>query len=431
MKIKYFLSIGMALLLSSAVFAQPSAAPHTFYMLKVTGVIDASNADYIIKSISRAEADSAAGVILVMDTPGGMMKAMRTIIEKILASKVPVISYVSPKGSRAASAGTYILLASHIAAMAEGTNIGAASPIDLTGNKLSEKITNDSIAYIKNLARLNNRNEQWAEESITKNVSISEVQAKQLKVIDITAKDIDDLMKQADGKKILVNGEPVLISTKGYIIHELDFSARHRFLHLMADPNVAYILFLVGIYGIIFELAHPGVLFPGIAGAISLVLAFVGFESIPVNAAGLILIALAVVFYIAEAMMPAFGSLFIGGTISMIIGSIILFPGRDMGWAPSYWLIGTMAAVTTAFFAVIVFVVIKAQRKRALTGKLSTVGLKGVAKTDVFESGVVNVGGEEWQAYSEELISTREVIEVLEENGMKLKVKRIPRITRP
>ncbi|OPZ64227.1 MAG: hypothetical protein BWY84_00758 [Candidatus Aerophobetes bacterium ADurb.Bin490] len=365
-----------------------------------------------------------------MDTPGGMMKSMRTIIDAILASEVPVISYVTPKGAHSASAGTFILLASHVAAMADGTNIGTASPIDLQGNKAAEKITNDSVTYIKNLARVNGRNEKWAEEAITKNSSISEKEALALKVVEYTASDLGALMEKIDGKKVKAGGKEIIISTKDYVLKEIKMPFRNRFLHQLADPNIAYILFLIGIYGIIYELAHFGALIPGIVGAIAIVLGFIGFESVPINSAGIILIVLAVVLFIAEAMTPTFGALFGGGLLSMIIGSLILFPGRDAGvsWAPSYFVIGVMVFVTAAFFALIIYLIVKAQKRKAIMGKKSTIGLHGVAQTEITQAGgVVNVGGEDWQAYSDEPVSARDVILVLEEEGLKLKVKKIPR----
>ncbi|PKL92828.1 MAG: serine protease [Candidatus Goldiibacteriota bacterium HGW-Goldbacteria-1] len=412
------------------IFSFSLFAAGEYYTVKVNGIIDAANADYVINAIKQAKENNASAVILEMDTPGGMMKSMRTIIDAILSSEVPVISYVTPKGAHSASAGTFILLASHVAAMADGTNIGTASPIDLQGNKAAEKITNDSITYIKNLARINGRNEKWAEEAITKNSSISEKEALALKVIEYTASDLKSLLKQIDGKKIKAGAKEITLNTKDYVLKEVKMPFRNRFLHRLADPNIAYILFLVGIYGIIYELAHFGALIPGIMGAIAIVLGFIGFESVPINTAGIILIVLAVVLFIAEAMTPAFGALFGGGVVSMIIGSLILFPGREAGdfWAPSYFVIGTMVVLTAAFFALIVYLVVKAQKRKSIIGNKSTIGHNGVAQTEITQAGgIVNVGGEDWQAYSDEPVAAREVIEVIEEEGLKLKVKKIQR----
>lgn len=406
------------------------SAQQEYYILKVEGIIDAANSDYIVKAINMAEENNVAGVILQINTPGGLMKSMRTIVDKILESKVPVITYVSPKGARAASAGTFILLASHIAVMTEGTNIGTASPIDFAGNKAAEKITNDSIAYIKNLARMRNKNQKWAEETITKNISSSEIEALKLNVIDFIAKDIDDLLSKLNGRKIKINDKDFIFNTKDAKITHIELSGKHKFVHFLSDPNLSYILFLIGIYGIIYELAHPGVLFPGVAGAIALVLAFIGFESLPINIAGIILISLSILLFIAEAMTPAFGTLFTGGIITLIIGSILLFPSRsiDHVWGPSLWVISTMVVITTVLIGIILVAIIKSMRSKKMMSKESMIGLKGIAETEITpEGGVVNVGAEEWKAYSDEKINARDIIEVVDVEGLKLKVKKIPR----
>lgn len=407
-----------------------SGTQQEYYVLKVEGIIDAANSDYIVKAIKMAEENGVAGIILQINTPGGLMKSMRIIVDKILESKVPVITYVSPKGARAASAGTFILLASHIAVMAEGTNIGTASPIDFIGNKAAEKITNDSIAYIKNLARMRNKNQKWAEETITKNISSSEIESLKLNVIDFVAKDLDDLMKKIDGKKVKINEKDFVFSTKEAKITNIELSGKHKFVHFLADPNITYILFLVGTYGIIYELTHPGMLFPGVAGAIALVLAFIGFESLPINIAGLILIGLSLALFIAEAMTPAFGTLFTGGIITLILGSILLFPSRgiDSVWAPSYWVIGAMVVITTVLIGVILAAIIKSLRSKKMISKESLIGLRGMAQTEITpEGGVANVAAEEWKAYSDEKIEAHEVVEIVEVDGLKIKVKKIPR----
>ncbi len=409
------------------IFANQLLANQEFYLLTVKGIIDAALADYLVKGIEKAEKENAAGVIIEMDTPGGLLKSMRTIVDKILASKVPVITYVSPRGARAASAGTFILLSSHISAMAEGTNIGTASPIDFVGNKASEKITNDSIAYIKNLARMKGKNQKWAEDAIKKNISSSEVEALKENVIDVIAKDIDELLKKIHNKQIEIENKKLNIKTDSYVIKKLEPSTKHKFLHYLTDPNISYILFIIGIYGVIYELAHPGAFLPGVAGAISLVLAFIGFDSIPINAAGMILIVLAIIFFIAEAMTPTFGAWTIGGIISLTLGSLFLFPSRKFGqdWAPSYLIIVLMIILTVIIIGIVLVAIIKAQRKKRVIGKETLIGLKGIAVTDIFESGVANIGGEEWQAYSEEQIKARDIVEVIEVIGMRLKVKKI------
>jgi membrane-bound serine protease (ClpP class) len=409
----------------------PAASRPVFIRLNVEGVIDVANADYLIRGVELAEKENDEGVLVVMQTPGGLDRSMRRICEKFLASKVPVICYVSPKGSRAASAGVFILLSSHVAAMAEGTNIGTAHPVDFQGNSVSEKITNDAVAYIKNLARLKGRNEQWAGDAILKNISSSEIDALKLKVIDVTAKDIDELMKKIDRKKIKVNETDMTLNTAGYELKPVAPSAKHRFLHALSDPNIVYVLFLIGIYGLIYELANAGTaVLPGIAGAIAIVLAFTGFESLPINTAGVILIFLSAVLFFIDMTSPTHGVLTAGGIASLIIGSLLLFPNRAMGeeWAVSYVLMGGMILFTIAFFVLVVAVVVKSHRSRVITGMQSVLGKNGVATTEINAAGgVVNVGGEDWQAVSDEAIPAREIIEVLEVNGLKLKVKKVAR----
>ncbi|MCX7698538.1 MAG: nodulation protein NfeD, partial [Candidatus Goldbacteria bacterium] len=297
-------------------------------------------------------------------------------------------------------------------------------------NKAAEKITNDSIAYIKNLARIRGKNQKWAEETITKNISSSEIEALKFNVIDFIAKDLNELLEKLNGRKIKINEKEFILNTKESKITNIEMSGKHKFVHFLSDPNLTYILFLIGTYGIIYELTHPGVLFPGIAGAIALVLAFIGFESLPINIAGLILIGLSLALFIAEAMTPTFGALFTGGIITLILGSILLFPSRsiDSAWAPSYWVIGIMVVITTVLIGIILAAIIKSLRSKKMISKESMIGLKGIAETEITpEGGVVNVGAEEWKAYSDEKIEAREIVEVISVDGLKLKVKKIPR----
>ena len=408
-----------------------TAAGPVFLELDVEGIIDVATADYLEKGIALAEKENDAGVLIVMQTPGGLDVSMRKICGKIFASKVPVITYIYPKGSRAASAGVFILLASHVAAMAEGTNVGTAHPVDFQGHTASEKITNDAVATIRDWARLRGRNEQWAADAVLKNVSVSEIEALKLKVINIIAKDPDNLMKQLDKMKVKVNDREVIISTAGYTLKKVDHTERYKFLHLLSDPNIVYVLFMIGIYGLIYELANGGtVLFPGIAGAIAIMLAFLGFGSLPIDNTGVILIAISAVLFFLDLINPTHGALTVGGIISLTIGSLLLFPSRAMGeeWAVNYLLIALVVGITVLFFVFVVAAVVRAMKKKTISGVQSILGLKGMAVTAINRvGGVANIGGEEWQASSDEDIAAREIVEVLEVNGMKIKVKKIPR----
>jgi membrane-bound serine protease (ClpP class) len=315
--------------------------------------------------------------------------------------------------------------------MADGTNIGAAHPVDFQGKTSSEKITNDAIAYIKNLARLKNRNEKWAEEAITKNTSSSEIIALKEKVIEFTAKDPDELMKKIDKFKIKIDGRDVILNTANFEFKNIGMTQKYKLIHQLSDPNIVYVLFIIGICGLVFEMANAGtVMFPGIAGIIALTFAFIGFDSLPIDRGGIVLIVLAAVLFFVELINPTHGFLGLGGLVSMIFGSILLFPSRGLGeeWAVSYVLMAVMIVITVVFFALIVAAVVKAFKNKAITGVKSLVGLKGVVSSEIKATGgIVNVGGEDWQAESEEPVGVREIVEVLEVNGMKLKVKKIPR----
>jgi membrane-bound serine protease (ClpP class) len=410
--------------------AAPASHP-VFLELDIEGIIDVAIADYLEKGIALAEKENDAGVLIVMQTPGGLDISMRKICDRIFASKVPVITYIYPRGSRAASAGVFILISSHVAAMAEGTNIGTAHPVDYQGHSASEKITNDAVATIRDWARLRGRNQQWAADAVLKNVSISEIEAFKLKVIDIIAKDPENLMKQLDKMKVKVNDREVTLNTAGYELRKVEPSARYKFLHLLSDPNIVYVLFIIGIYGLIYELANGGtVLFPGIAGAIAIMLAFLGFGSLPIDHTGVILIAIAAVLFFLDIINPTHGALTVGGIISLTIGSLLLFPNRAMGeeWAVNYMLIAAVVIITVVFFVIIVAAVVKAMKKKTISGVQSILGLKGMAVTAINRlGGVANIGGEEWQAAADEEIAARDIVEVLEVNGMKIKVKKIPR----
>lgn len=397
-------------------------------VITVNGVINPVSAEYIEKNIKKANEKKVEALIIELDTPGGLDTSMRKIVKDIIGSEVPVIVYVSPSGSRAASAGVFITLAAHIASMAPGTNIGAAHPVGI-GEKMdkvmAEKATNDAAAYIKSLAERNGRNPKWAEEAVRKSISATEEEALKEGVIDLISKDIGSLLSEIDGKHVkTIMGERVLKTANVNIIRE-EMGFRHKILSLISDPNIAYILMLLGFYGLFFELTNPGSIFPGVMGGICLILAFYAFQTLPVNYAGLLLIILAIILFILEVKIVSHGVLTIGGIISMIIGSIMLFESPAPFMKLSLKIILPAVVITALFFTLTLSLAFKAYRRKPVTGPEGLIGEEGVAGTDITkDGGMVLLHGERWSAYSDEPISKDEKVRVEAVSGLKIKVKK-------
>ncbi|MGQ9569323.1 MAG: NfeD family protein [Thermodesulfovibrionales bacterium] len=397
-------------------------------VITVNGVINPVSAEYIEKNIKKANEKKVEALIIELDTPGGLDTSMRKIVKDIIGSEVPVIVYVSPSGSRAASAGVFITLAAHIAAMAPGTNIGAAHPVGI-GEKMdkvmAEKASNDAAAYIKSLAERNGRNPKWAEEAVRRSISATEEEALKEGVIDLISKDIGSLLSEIDGKHVkTIMGERVLKTANVNIIRE-EMGFRHKILSLISDPNIAYILMLLGFYGLFFELTNPGSIFPGVMGGICLILAFYAFQTLPVNYAGLLLIILAIILFILEVKIVSHGVLTIGGIISMIIGSIMLFESPVPFMKLSLKIILPAVVITALFFTLTLSLAFKAYRRKPVTGPEGLIGEEGVAGTDITkDGGLVLLHGERWSAYSDESISKDEKVRVETVSGLKIKVKK-------
>ncbi len=398
-------------------------------VLTVDGVIHPPHAEYTIKGIKKAHEIKAEAIVIQLDTPGGLDTSMREIVKEILNSHIPVIVYVAPKGARAASAGAFITLSAHIAAMAPGTNIGAAHPVAMGGEKMdttmTEKVTNDAVAYIKSIAQQRGRNIEWAELAVRKSISSTEIEALKKGVIDIIADDLQALIKEIDGKKVkTVIGEKVL-STKDVKINEMKMNFRERLLNFLSNPNIAYILLMIGIYGIIFELSNPGAIFPGVIGAVSLILAFYSLQTLPINYAGAGLILLGIILFILELKFTSYGLLTLGGVICFVLGSIMLFDTANPVFKLSISIIIPVTIVTALFFALLLRLAYKAHKRKPVTGVEELIGLRGVAKTDIdSRSGMVMVHGELWQAISEREIKKEEEIIVEEVRGLTLKVRK-------
>ena len=418
-------------LLTSLVYAGgiwvARAGPETASVLRVNlkGAINPAMARYIIRGIEQAEEEGDQALIIQMYTPGGLDTSMRDIISKILASRVPVVTYVAPDGARAASAGAIIALASHVIAMAPATNIGAAHPVEVTGQYASEKVVNDSAAYAKFLAKRRGRNVQWAEMAVRKAISNTAEEAKAKNVVDIIAPDTQSLLNQLDGREIRVAARTVVLRTRFAPVRDLPMNAAERFLHIIADPNVAYILMLIAIYGIIAELNNPGAVFPGVVGAIALVMAFYAFAVLPTNVAGLLLIALSVALFITDVFVPSHGALTVGGIVSFALGSFMLFERGSPAFSISISLLISGVVVTSVFFAVIVGTGLRSLRNPVVTGVEGLVGKTGTARTDVAPEGKVFVDGAYWNARVEgDHLETGDKCAVLAVEGFTLVVRK-------
>ncbi|MFQ6002847.1 MAG: nodulation protein NfeD, partial [Candidatus Zixiibacteriota bacterium] len=394
-------------------------------LVRIDGPIGPISSRIILKAIESSVKDRAEALVIELNTPGGLDESMRLVTKEILNSQVPVIVYVYPSGSRAASAGVFITLSAHIAAMAPGTNIGAAHPVSLgqqVDSTMMEKVENDASAYIKSIATRRGKNAVWAEEAVRKSVSVTEYEALKLNVIDLVANNVRELLDSCDGQQVsLPSGERTL-NTKGVELKRIEISWRDRVLGVITNPNIAYILFSIGMLGIFFEFSNPGAIFPGIIGVICLILAFFAFQSLPINYAGLLLMALAIIFFILEVKITSYGALTIGGIVSLFLGSLMLFESPLPYMRASLSIIIFVVIGMAVFFVFAVGFGLKAQRRKAFTGKRGMVGEVGVARSPLKPEGYVFVHGEIWRAIADEPIEEGEKVVVQEVKHLTLKV---------
>ena len=400
------------------------------YLLTFDGVVNPVAADMIHEAIQEADAANSQCLIIEMDTPGGLMKSMQVIVKDILSSPVPVVVYIAPSGSKAGSAGVFITYAANIAAMAPGTNIGAAHPVNFggggdTSKTMMEKITNDAVAFIRSIAEKRHRNADWAEQAVRESASIPASEALKLGVVNVIEPSVDSLLIWLNGREVeVLNGKKTLNTSDARIVN-VEISWRYKLLNVISDPNIAYILLLIGMMGIFFELQNPGSILPGVVGGISLILAFYALHTLPVNYAGVLLILLALILFIAEVKIPSYGLLTVGGVISMVLGSIMLFKGSMPFFQISWKVIAFATIVTALFFLFVIGLGIRAQRRKPVTGNEGLLGEVGKAVDDFIKgTGQVSVHGEIWEATSSDKIKKGDEVTVLTVKNLKITVKK-------
>lgn len=425
-------------LLAVCVSALARAESPAIIVLRIDGAIGPAVSAYVERGLDRARDAHAPLVVIEMDTPGGLDSAMRVIIQKILASPVPVAVYVTPRGARAASAGTYILYAAHIAAMAPGTNLGAATPVSIgapgspqegPGKAMERKQVNDAVVYIRALAALRGRNADWAEQAVREAASLPAADALKLHVIDYVAPDLPALFQRLNGKTVQTVAGPRTLSLQGVQVRHVPPDWRERLLAAITDPNIAYILMLIGIYGLIFELANPGLVLPGVVGAISLLLALFAFQVLPVDYTGLALIVLGLLLFVAEAFLPSFGVLGLGGGVAFVLGSLMLMQEDVPGFGIAWQLIAAAALLTGGFLFTVATLALKAQRRPVLSGREELIGSAAEALEDFVGHGHVRVHGETWRAESNQPIRRGECVRVVGMaglDGLTLQVEKMP-----
>ena len=400
-----------------------AGAADEVYLIKIADAIGPGIADHIKKGIERASQADAACLIIELDTPGGLAESMRSIVRAIYASAVPVAVFVSPSGARAASAGVMITMAADIAAMAPGTNIGAAHPVGAGGKEIDEtmsaKVTNDMVAYIKSIAEERGRNAEWAEKAVRESVSITETEALQANVIDIVAKDLDDLIQQINGYKVAGKGVLVL---EQVVFKRLEESLRTKILKTISDPNISYILLMIGLAGLYFELSHPGAIFPGVIGGIAIILSFFALQTLPVNYAGILLIFLAIIFFILEIKVASYGMLSVAGIIALLLGSLMLFEATSPEMRLSWSVLLPTLLLVSGFFVCVAGLAFRAQVAQPKTGANGLIGEKGVVKQAIEPDGKVLVHGELWRARSSRPIREGVKIRVVKVQGLTLEV---------
>lgn len=427
---KWFLRVGALLMLSTFVASSSLGAAAHVHVIKVEGDVNPVLARFIIRHIDKAEKERAECLIIKMDTPGGLVLSTQDIVKRMMGAEVPVVVYVWPSGGGAVSAGVFIAMAAHFVVMAPGTNIGAAHPVGIgaedTSKVMTEKTTNWAAAWMRSIAEKRGRNAEWAEKAVRESASITEEEALKKKVVDFVCASLQEVLETLDGKETEVASRRVTLQTKDAVVTEYSMDWRSLILYKISNPTIAYILLVLGIYGIFFELSNPGSVLPGVVGGIFLILAFFALQQLPIRAAGLLLILFAIVLFVLEVKVTSYGVLTIGGIVAMLIGSLMLFQETAIPSMRVDWRVALAAAITTGlFFFFAMGMALKAKMTKPTTGKEGLLGEKGVVITDLTPEGQVRLHGEIWTAYSDEPIPAGQKIQVVAVEEMSLKVKKL------
>jgi membrane-bound serine protease (ClpP class) len=406
----------------------PAPAAGAVATLPIDGVISPVTLRLVDAALGRAQSERAAALVILLDTPGGLERSMRAICQRLLNAEVPVIVYVAPTGARAASAGVFITMAAHVAAMAPATNIGAAHPVAVGGNLDKEsltKIANDAAAFARTIAEQRGRNAEWAEKAVRESVSITEREAVRLGVVDLVAESVPDLLARVDGRTVRTARGPVTLATRGAAIRAIEINFRDRVLTVITDPNVAYILMMLGMLGLFFELSNPGVILPGVIGGIALILAFFAFQSLPINYAGLLLILFGAALLVAEIKVVSHGVLAVGGVVAMSLGSLMLFDAPELDVRVSGWVIVPVVGITAGVFFFVVTTGLRALTARSTLGTPALVGRTGVVRSPLTPEGQVLVQGELWRAVARDApLDVGARVRVVAVNGLTLTVEK-------
>ena len=410
-----------------ALLAAAPASAETVALVEVEGVISPVTVRIMSTALDRARSQRAVALIVQLDTPGGLERSMRSIVQQILNSDIPVVVYVAPTGARAASAGVFITIAAHVAAMAPATNIGAAHPVAVGGGSFDKesmkKVENDAAAFARTIATTRGRNAEWAEKAVRQSISATEREAVKLNIIDLVAESTTVLLDKIDGRRVKTPRAEVVLRTKGAVVQSIQIGFRDRILNVITDPNVAYVLMMLGMLGLFFELSNPGVILPGVIGGISLILAFFAFQSLPISYAGLLLILFGIVLFIAEVKVVSHGVLAVGGVVSLLLGSLMLYEAPAADLRVSWWVLVPTVSLTAGMFIVALTAGVKALGRRPMTGAAGLIGLTGVARSMLDPEGQVLVLGELWRARADPgPVAEGETVRVVAVEGLTLKV---------